>query len=198
MDAIVAACRSEGWDARIACVISNKVDAAGLEIAARAGIATEVVESRAHADREAFERALAEVVDRHRPDCVVLSGFLRVLTESFVHRYADRMLNIHPSLLPAFPGLDTHARAIAAGVRVHGATVHFVSPIVDAGAIVAQAVVPVRADDTAATLSTRVLAAEHRLFPMVVRWFVGGRVSLIGGRAVVDEALAPDTLMVCA
>lgn len=198
MEAIIAACRSEGWDARVACVISNRAGAGGLAVAASAGIPTQVVESRAYRSREPFEHALVEAIDEHRPDCVVLAGFMRVLTESFVHRYADRMLNIHPSLLPAFAGLDTHARALAAGVRAHGATVHFVSPIVDAGAIVAQAVVPVRDDDTVEALSSRVLAVEHRLFPQVVRWFVDGRLRLVEGRAVVDGALRSETLMGCA
>ena len=198
MEAIIAACRTEGWSAQVACVIASKPGAAGLQFAATAGIATAVVDSKAHASREPFEAALAEAIDAHDPDCVVLAGFMRVLTEHFVHRYADRMLNIHPSLLPAFPGLDTHARALAAGVRAHGATVHFVSPVVDAGAIVAQAVVPVRADDTPDALAARVLAAEHRLFPKAIEWFLSGRAVLADGRVTLHEAIAPEALMVCA
>ena len=196
MEAIVATCQSERWSANVACVIADRPGAAGLQVASLAGVHTEVVDHRTHGSRVVFEQALAEAIDRYRADCVVLAGFMRVLTESFVHRYADRMLNIHPSLLPAFAGLDTHERALAAGVRAHGATVHFVSPVVDAGAIVAQAVVPVRPDDTVESLSARVLAAEHRLFPRVVGWFVAGRLRLVEGRAIVDEALSSDTLTV--
>lgn len=196
MEAIVGACRREAWSAEVACVVSSKPEAAGLRFAAAAGIATAVVDPTVHASREAFEAALIDVLDRHEPDCIVLAGFMRVLSESFVSRYADRMLNIHPSLLPAFAGLDTHRRALAAGVRVHGATVHFVSPVVDAGPIVAQAVVPVTAHDTVDTLSARVLAAEHRLFPRAVGWFVDRKATLVDGRVVLDDAIAGDALMV--
>ena len=198
MEAIVTACRAEAWPARVACVVASRPDAAGLQFAESAGIPTAVVPATSQVTREAFEAALVDAVDAHAPDCVVLAGFMRVLSESFVHRYADRMLNIHPSLLPAFPGLDTHARALAAGVRVHGATVHFVSPIVDAGPIVAQAAVPIRGDDTAETLAARVLAAEHRLFPRAIAWFLTGRAVLADGRVALDDAVAPDALMVCA
>ena len=196
MEAIVSTSRAERWLAEVAAVIASRPDAAGLAHAAAAGIATAVVDAKRHGSRADFEAALAAAVDAHAPDCVVLAGFMRVLSESFVHRYADRMLNIHPSLLPAFAGLDTHGRALAAGVRAHGATVHFVSPVVDAGPIVAQAVVPVRADDTVDTLAARVLAAEHRLFPRAVGWFVSGRVALQDGRVVLDDAIAGDALMV--
>jgi phosphoribosylglycinamide formyltransferase-1 len=198
MEAIVAACRTEGWSAQVASVIASKPGAAGLQFAAATGIPTAIVDSKSYSSRALFEAALAEAIDAHAPDCVVLAGFMRVLTEQFVHRYADRMLNIHPSLLPAFPGLDTHARALAAGVRVHGATVHFVSPIVDAGPIVAQAVVPLRAGDTADALAARVLAAEHRLFPKAIEWFLSGRAVLADGRVTLHEAIAPEALMVCA
>lgn len=198
MEAIVAASRAEAWSAQVACVIASKPTAAGLRFASAAGIPTTVVDSASFASREQFEATLTRVVDEHAPDCVVLAGFMRVLSESFVHRYADRMLNIHPSLLPAFPGLDTHARALAAGVRAHGATVHFVSPVVDAGAIVAQAVVPVRADDTADSLAARVLAAEHRLFPRAIAWFLSGLVAFDAGRVSLDASIASDALMVSA
>lgn len=197
LEAIVATSRIEQWSAEVALVVASRADVAGLRFAASAGIPTAVVEPRLHASRDAFEAALAAAIDAERPDCVVLAGFMRVLSESFVHRYADRMLNIHPSLLPAFPGLDTHARALAAGVRAHGATVHFVSPVVDAGAIVAQAVVPVRADDSADALAARVLAAEHRLFPRAVGWFLAGQVTLDAGRVVLADAIAGDALIVC-
>ena len=198
MEAIVAASRTEAWSAEVACVIASKPTAAGLQYASAAGIPTAVVDASSFASREQFEATLTGIVDEHAPDCVVLAGFMRVLSESFVHRYADRMLNIHPSLLPAFPGLDTHVRALAAGVRAHGATVHFVSPVVDAGAIVAQAVVPVRADDTADSLAARVLAAEHRLFPRAIAWFLSGLVVFDAGRVALDASIAADALLVSA
>ena len=182
MRALVDACRAEGWRAEVACVIASRADAPGLALAAAAGVATDVVDRAAFADRAAFEVALGRAIDAHRPDCVALAGFMRVLSDAFVHRYADRMLNVHPSLLPAFPGLATHARALAGGVRVHGATVHFVVPAVDSGPIVAQAAIAVAPDDTAASLEARVLAAEHRLYPRAVRWFVDGDAVLDGAR----------------
>ena len=156
----------------VAAVISNRADAAGLEYARARGIATAVVEHRAFATREAFEQALGAAVDRHAPRLVALAGFMRVLTPGFVARYAGRMLNIHPSLLPAFPGLDTHARALAAGVKVHGCTVHFVTAALDAGPIVIQAAVRVLPGDSAATLAARVLEQEHRIYPRAARWFL--------------------------
>jgi phosphoribosylglycinamide formyltransferase-1 len=162
---------------RIAAVISNRPQAPGLAFAAAQGIPTVVVDHRTHGDRAAFDAALAEAIDAFRPELIVLAGFMRVLTEDFVRRYAGRLLNIHPSLLPAFPGLHTHRRALEAGVRVHGATVHFVTSALDCGPIVIQAAVPVRADDDEATLSARVLAEEHRIYPQAVRWFVEGRLS---------------------
>ena len=197
MEAIIAACKAERWSAEIACVIASKPEAAGLSIAARADVPTEVVDARHFAGREAFEAELIAHIDAHRPDCIVLAGFMRVLSESFVNRYADRMLNIHPSVLPAFAGLDTHQRALAAGVRVHGATVHFVSPVVDAGAIVAQAIVTVEANDTHETLAARVLAAEHRLYPRAIDWFLTGQAQLIDGRVHLSDAVASQALMVC-
>ena len=196
MEAIVAACAAERWPARVACVIASDPSAAGLAFAASAGIATVALDARACASREAFESGLVDAIDAHRPDCIALAGFMRVLSESFVHRYADRMLNIHPSLLPAFPGLDTHRRAIGAGVRVHGATVHFVSPVVDAGAIVAQAVVPVLDDDRAEVLAARVLAVEHRLFPRAIEWFLAGKAALVDGRVRLSDDIADAALMI--
>ena len=198
MEAIIATCRSEAWPVEVACVVSSRPDAGGLRLASAAGIATAVVDPKAFASRASFEDALAGTIDSHRPDCVVLAGFMRVLSEPFVHRYADRMLNVHPSLLPAFAGLDTHGRAIAAGVRAHGATVHFVSPVVDAGPIVAQAVVPVRDGDTVDALAARVLAAEHRLFPRAIDWFLSGKARLADGRVTLARDVAGDALMVCA
>jgi phosphoribosylglycinamide formyltransferase 1 len=169
---IVETCRAEAWPARVAAVISNRADAGGLDFAAREGIATEVVDHRAFAERAAFDAALAKVVDRHAPDVVALAGFMRILGAAFVARYAGRIVNVHPSLLPAFTGLDTHRRAIEAGCKLAGATVHFVTPALDHGPIIAQAVVPVLADDDAAALAARVLAREHVLYPRALRWLV--------------------------
>jgi phosphoribosylglycinamide formyltransferase-1 len=174
MQALVDSARRERWRARwgadITAVIADRPQAAGLAWARdAAGLATDCVDFRAHAERGAFERALAAAVDRHQPALLLLAGFMRILSADFVARYAGRMLNIHPSLLPAFPGLHTHRRALEAGVAVHGATVHHVTPELDAGPIVAQAVVPVLAGDDEPTLAARVLAVEHRLYPRAVR-----------------------------
>ncbi len=184
LEAIVARAAAEGWPARVVAVLANRPDAAGLAWAAAQGIATAVVDHRGLATREAFDAALAEAVDAHAPDLVVLAGFMRILGDAFVCRYAGRMLNIHPSLLPAFTGLHTHQRAIAAGCRVAGATVHFVTPALDHGPIVAQAVVPVHEGDTPQTLAERVLVAEHRLYPLALRWAVEGRLRIDGQRVV--------------
>ena len=159
-------------------VISNVPGAAGLAIAERHGVATAVVDHKAYPTRDAFDAALRSEIDRHRPDLVVLAGFMRVLTDDTVRHYAGRMLNIHPSLLPAFPGLHTHRAALKAGVRIHGCTVHFVTPQLDHGPIVAQAAVPVLDDDTEATLAARVLAEEHHVYAQAVRWFCDDRLRL--------------------
>lgn len=196
MEAILTASRDEGWSARVARVIATRRDARGLAIAAAFGVESIVVEPAAFDGRDAFEAALGAVIDEVEPDCVVLAGFMRILSDAFVLRYCDRMLNIHPSLLPAFTGLDTHARALSAGVRAHGATVHFVTPELDDGPIVAQAVVPVRDDDTRDTLAARVLAAEHRLYPRAVRWFVDGDVALDAGRVRRSPAVDAQSLLV--
>jgi phosphoribosylglycinamide formyltransferase-1 len=164
--------------ARVAAVISNNPQAKGLATAQRRGVATAVVDHRGFPDRAAFEVALAAEIDRHRPDLVALAGFMRVLTEPFIERYRGRLLNIHPSLLPEFPGLDTHRRALAAGARVHGCTVHFVTPVVDSGPVIIQAPVPVESDDTEERLAARVLKEEHRIYPEAVRGFLEGRVRL--------------------
>ncbi len=182
MEAIVRACADEGWPAQVAAVIANRPDAAGLAFAASHGIATAVVDHRQFPDRERFDAALAEQIDSVAPDLVVLAGFMRVLTAGFVDRYAGRMLNVHPSLLPSFPGLKTHQQALDAGVRVHGASVHFVTSQLDHGPIVVQSAVPVVAGDTPATLAGRVLATEHIIYPRAVRWFVEGRLALDGLR----------------
>jgi phosphoribosylglycinamide formyltransferase-1 len=192
MEALLAA----RLPARIVAVISNTAQAGGLAAARGQGIATAVVDHRAFPDRAAFDGALAAEIDRHRPDLVVLAGFMRVLTVPFIDRYAGRLLNIHPSLLPAFPGLHTHRRALAAGARIHGCTVHFVTPEVDSGPIVVQAAVPVLPDDTEERLAARVLAQEHRIYPQAVRWFCEGRLRLGGdGRVVVDARAATGSLI---
>lgn len=196
--ALLAAAESEDWPrqlgARIAGVISNRSDAAGLTLAASKGVATRVIDHRSFDSRDAFDAALAQAIDVWQPDLVVLAGFMRVLTRDFVQRYRGRMINIHPSLLPAFPGLATHRQALAAGVRVHGATVHFVSHEVDGGAIIAQAVVPVRSEDTEETLAARVLAQEHQLLPRCVRMLLDGSLRWSDGHVAVapgrDAALA--------
>ncbi|MFN7778447.1 MAG: phosphoribosylglycinamide formyltransferase [Betaproteobacteria bacterium] len=191
LQALLAAERAERWataiPARIVAAISSKPQVPGLAIAAAAGVATEVVESQAAASREAFDAALLAAIDRHAPDLVVLAGFNRVLTDGFVAHYAGRLVNIHPSLLPSFPGLASHRQALAAGVRVHGCTVHFVSATVDGGAIIGQAAVPVLASDTEESLAARVLELEHRLLPICVRSLLEGRVRLDGGRVVAEQ-----------
>jgi phosphoribosylglycinamide formyltransferase-1 len=195
MEAIVKACAAEGWPAEVAAVISNRPDAAGLAFAARHGIATAVVDHKAFGSREAFDAELARVIDGFSPDLVVLAGFMRILTPGFTARYARRMLNIHPSLLPAFTGLHTHERALQMGCKVAGVTVHFVTAELDHGAIVMQAVVPVLPGDDAQALSARVLAAEHRIYPQAVRWFVEGAL-VWDGEVVRHREGAPQHLFV--
>lgn len=176
-------------------VISNRPAAPALERAAAAGIPTEVVDHRQFPDREAFDRELMAVIDRYRPDLVVLAGFMRIFTDAFISHYGDRMLNIHPSLLPAFRGLDTHQRALDAGVREHGATVHFVTAELDGGPAVLQARVPVHADDDAERLAARVLTCEHRIFPRAVRWFAEGRLRFDGSTAWLDGQVLEQPLI---
>jgi len=191
MAALLAAARDPAYPAEIALVLSNTAEAGGLARAAAAGVPTAVVESRAFkGDRAGFEAAMAQVLAEHRIELIALAGFMRVLTEGFVAAWAGRMVNIHPSLLPAFPGLDTHERALSAGVRLHGCTVHLVSAGVDEGPILAQAAVPVRPDDTPATLAARVLAEEHRIYPAALAWLAAGRVRVEAGRAVIAGAIA--------
>jgi phosphoribosylglycinamide formyltransferase-1 len=188
MEAIVRAAHAEGWPARIAAVISNRPDAAGLTFAQAHGIATAVVPSKEFSSRADFDAALQQEIDRYRPDLVVLAGFMRILTAPFVEHYAGRMLNIHPSLLPAFPGLATHRQALEAGVVKHGATVHFVTAELDHGPVVAAATVDVLPGDTEDTLSARVLAEEHKLYPYAVRLFVEDRLSIEHGLVRIDDA----------
>ena len=187
MEALVHAARKEQWPARIAAVISNKADAGGLLFAQQNGIPTAVVPSKAYAAREEFDAALREVIDGFAPDLVVLAGFMRILTPGFVAHYAGRMLNIHPSLLPLFPGLHTHQQALDAGVRRHGATVHFVTAQLDHGPTVAQAEIDVLPGDTPDTLATRLLVQEHQLYPRAVRLFVEERLSIVGDQVRIAE-----------
>jgi phosphoribosylglycinamide formyltransferase-1 len=182
MEALVRACAAQAWPARIEAVLSNRPDAPGLAFASRAGIATAVVDHRAHGSREAFDAALEQAVQAHRPDLVVLAGFMRVLGPAFVARFEGRLLNVHPSLLPAFPGLHTHRRALEAGCHVTGATVHLVTAELDCGPIVIQSAVPVRPGDDEQALAQRVLATEHVIYPRAVRWFVEGALDVSGGR----------------
>ncbi|MDE2253947.1 MAG: phosphoribosylglycinamide formyltransferase [Betaproteobacteria bacterium] len=188
MEAIVRACTAEQWPARVAAVISNRPDAPGLRFAQQQGIATAVVDHRLAQSREAFEAELAARIDAFEPAAVALAGFMRVLTAGFVRHYAGRLINIHPSLLPAFPGLGTHRRALDSGVKWHGATVHLVTPDVDHGPIVAQAPVPVHDDDTEAMLTARVLNEEHRIYPAAVRALVERRLQVQGLRVRVLAA----------
>ena len=175
MAALIEAARAPDYPAEIALVLSNRADAGGLALAEAAGIATATVESRRFpGDRVGFEAAMQAALDRRAIDLIALAGFMRILTPGFVAAWQGRMVNIHPSLLPAFAGLDTHARALAAGVRLHGCTVHLVSAGVDEGPILAQAAVPVRADDTEASLAARVLAQEHRIYPAALAWLAAG------------------------
>jgi phosphoribosylglycinamide formyltransferase-1 len=181
MEAIVRAQQAEAWPARIAAVISNKPDAKGLAFAASHGIPTAVVPNKEFPTREAFDTALQETIDRFNPDLVVLAGFMRILTAPFVEHYAGRMLNIHPSLLPLFPGLHTHRQALDAGVTEHGATVHFVTAELDHGPAVIQARIPVLPGDTEDSLAERLLTEEHVIYPQAVRLFIEDRLSIENG-----------------
>jgi phosphoribosylglycinamide formyltransferase-1 len=185
MEAVVRAAETEKWPARIAAVISNKADAQGLAFAQACGIPTAVVASRDFATRAEFDAALQKVIDSYSPDLVVLAGFMRILTAPFVEHYTARMLNIHPSLLPLFPGLATHQQALDAGVTEHGATVHFVTAELDHGPAVAQARIPVLPGDTPQTLAERLLVQEHLLYPRAIRLVVEGRVSIENGEVCI-------------
>lgn len=194
MQALVRACAADDFPAEIVLVLSNRADAAGLEFARDAGIATAVIGHRDFPDRAAFDAALNAEIRRHDADLVCLAGFMRLLDRAFVEAWRDRMINIHPSLLPAFRGLDTHARALESGVKLAGCTVHFVRPDVDTGPVIAQAAVPVLADDTEDTLAARILEQEHLLYPLALRLVCEGRVRVDGARAIVDAAGPADAL----
>jgi phosphoribosylglycinamide formyltransferase-1 len=192
LQALLDAAADPSYPAEIALVISNVPEASGLERADAAGVPTQVIDHALFASRPGFEAAVTQALWEADCDLICLAGFMRVLTADFVERWQDRLINIHPSLLPAFPGLNTHAEAIAAGVRFSGATVHFVREAVDAGPIVGQAVVPVRAEDDAEALAARVLAAEHRLYPHCLRLIAEGRTRILGQRVEIDGARLPD------
>ena len=194
MQAIVQACAEQGWPAQVVAVVANRPGAAGLDYAAERGISTAVVDHEAFDQRDGFDDALAATINIHQPDLLLLAGFMRILGAAFVSRYEGRMLNIHPSLLPAFPGLHTHRRALAAGCKAVGATVHFVTPQIDHGPIVMQSVVPVRPADDEHTLSARVLASEHLIYPLAARWFVNGMLEVQDG--VVTHTAGASQLLV--
>ena len=175
----------------IRAVISNRADAYGLTRARNAGVATEVIDHKGYADRVAFDQALIELIDQYQPDLVVLAGFMRILSAEFVHHYQGRLINIHPSLLPKHKGLNTHQRALEAGDREHGCSVHFVTPELDGGPVVAQAIVGIWPDDDPQSLAMRVHQQEHRIYPMVVRWFAEGRLRLSDNGAMLDDQLLP-------
>lgn len=185
-EAIYKAAKAKSWDVRFTGLIANQPDAKGLDFAKSVGIPTAVINHRDYPSREAFDGALMQQIDAFGADLVVLAGFMRILTAGFIQRYEGRMMNIHPSLLPRFPGLHTHERALEAGDRVHGATVHFVSAGVDEGPIICQSEVPVLATDTPSELAARVLKTEHQIYPLAVEWFIQGRLQIAGNRVSVD------------
>jgi phosphoribosylglycinamide formyltransferase-1 len=191
MQALIESCRAPSAPAEIVLVLSNNPTAAGLAHAAQAGVPTAVVDHRSYPERAAFDAELDRRLGAAGAEFLCLAGFMRLLTPGFVERWRDRMINIHPSLLPAFPGLDTHARALAAGVRFHGCTVHFVRFETDTGPIIAQAVLPVQPEDTPDSLAARVLALEHRIYPQALAWVAEGRVRIEGDRAIVSGAVVP-------
>ncbi|MFZ6749508.1 phosphoribosylglycinamide formyltransferase [Undibacterium sp. Ren11W] len=186
MQAIVQAAKKENWSAEIVAVISNRSDAAGLEYAASMGIPTSVIISKNFPTREAFDAVLQTEIDRYSPDLVVLAGFMRILSVAFVEHYTNRMMNIHPSLLPSFVGVKTHKQALDAGVKIHGLTVHFVTPELDHGPIIEQVAVRILSSDDEDSLSQRLLIQEHIIYPRAVRWFVEGKLKVNGNRVDVD------------
>ena len=196
MEALIAARDAGNLPVEIAAVISNRLDAEGLETAARSGITTHYINHKAFAGREAFDARLAECIDEFAPDLVVLAGFMRILSDGFVRHYEGRLINIHPSLLPSFPGLHTHQRALEEGVRIHGCTVHFVTPALDHGPVIIQAAVPVLDGDDEASLAARVLRQEHLIYRQAVRWFVDGRLTLENGRVRLAGELANDIVLI--
>ena len=191
LQTILDGCAEGTIDARVTAVISNRPGVMGLQRAERAGVPALTLDHTLFESRQAFDTALADLIDRHEPDLVVLAGFMRILTDEFVRHYQGRMLNIHPSLLPKYTGLHTHQRALDAGDTEAGATVHFVTPELDGGPPIAQMSVPIKADDDASTLAKRVLGQEHKLYPEVIRWFINGRLTLKGDTAWLDGTPLP-------
>lgn len=195
LQAIIDDARESDCPYTLSAVFSNRPEAAGLERARRAGVDAQVVDHTQYASRNAFDAALAQAIERYRPGLVVLAGFMRILTAEFVRRFHGRLINIHPSLLPEFPGLDTHARAIASGAREHGASVHFVTAALDGGPLIVQARVPVLGSDDPDTLAARVLEGEHRILPLAMRWFAEDRLRIDGERVLLDGKPALDTML---
>ena len=195
MAALIKAAKAADYPAEIAVVVSNVVGAPGLKLAQDAGVATAVIPHKGFPDRESFDRAVSAELEKHGVGLVALAGFLRIQSPWFPAHWQDRIINIHPSLLPAFPGLHVQQQAIDAGARISGCTVHFVTADLDAGPIIAQAAVPVLPDDTADTLAARILRQEHRLYPTVVRWFAEGRLSVAGSQVAVSGVPAGATLL---
>ena len=196
MEALIAARDAGQLPVNIAAVISNRPDAKGLETASRAGITAHFIDHKAFAGREAFDAALAECIDQFNPDLVVLAGFMRILSEGFVRHYAGRLMNIHPSLLPSFPGLHTHQRALEEGVRIHGCTVHFVTPTLDLGPVIIQAAIPVLDGDTEESLAARILVQEHKVYPQAIRWFAEDKLTLENGRVRLSADLADTAVLI--
>ena len=193
MAALIEAAKDKSYPAEIVLVISNQPEAGGLLVARAGGIATEVVDHTTFGkDRTGFERALQAVLEKHRIDIVCLAGFMRLLTTAFVRQWQSRLLNIHPALLPAFKGLDTHKRALEAGAKIHGATVHFVVPEMDSGPIIAQGAVIVQPGDSEEALAVRVLKVEHRIYPLALKLVAEGRVQVVDGRCLIDGVPVPD------
>jgi phosphoribosylglycinamide formyltransferase-1 len=196
MEALIAARDAGQLPVNIAAVISNRPEAKGLETAGRAGITAHYIDHKAFAGREAFDAALAECIDQFNPDLVVLAGFMRILSEGFVRHYEGRLMNIHPSLLPSFPGLHTHQRALEEGVRIHGCTVHFVTPTLDHGPVIIQAAIPVLDDDTEDSLAARILVQEHKVYPQAVRWFAEDKLTLENGRVRLSADLSDSAVLI--
>jgi phosphoribosylglycinamide formyltransferase-1 len=196
MEALIAARDAGQLPVNIAAVISNRPEAKGLETAGKAGITAHYIDHKAFAGREAFEAALAECIDQFNPDLVVLAGFMRILSEGFVRHYEGRLMNIHPSLLPSFPGLHTHQRALEEGVRIHGCTVHFVTPTLDHGPVIIQAAIPVLDGDTEESLAARILIQEHKVYPQAVRWFAEDKLTLENGRVFLSADLSDSAVLI--
>jgi phosphoribosylglycinamide formyltransferase-1 len=196
MTALIEAASDPNYPAEVVLVVSNRPDAAGLARARSSGIETATIDHKAYTTRKEFDRVLNDTIEHRNIDLICLAGFMRLLTTEFVQRWENRILNIHPALLPSFPGLDTHARALAAGVKIHGATVHFVTPKLDAGPIVVQVAVPVRDSDTPETLAERVLAAEHRIYPFGLALVASGKVSVVNGRCRIPGESIPDMALI--